>query len=243
MGILNLFPIRVPIGSVIDGNGTTRDVLMTPEFARALTDVLQRIGGPSGLGSDDIALLCSFGSTPIDLAAQASEAAQSAPADLTAQVSAMRAEISDLRNQLDTAQGYGALAQQIEEMRKLIGMIEDPGAAVRHLLTTMAPLKSPSFIGVPTAPTAVADTNTTQLATTAYVIGQASSSIPLVDGIAAPGISLRYTRGDHRHPTDTSRQPTIVAGTASGSRGANAALASLLTALAGSGLVIDNTTV
>jgi hypothetical protein len=35
-----------------------------------------------------------------------------------------------------------------------------------------APLSSPTFTGTPAAPTAAADTNTTQLATTAFVIGQ-----------------------------------------------------------------------
>jgi hypothetical protein len=37
---------------------------------------------------------------------------------------------------------------------------------------TLATLSSPAFTDTPTAPTAVADTNTTQLATTAYVVGQ-----------------------------------------------------------------------
>lgn len=35
-----------------------------------------------------------------------------------------------------------------------------------------APIASPTFTGVPAAPTPAVDTNTTQLATTAYVIGQ-----------------------------------------------------------------------
>ncbi len=56
-----------------------------------------------------------------------------------------------------------------------------------------------------TASTAAADTNTTQLATTAFVVGQAGSATPLVDGTAAVGTSLRYARQDHVHPTDTSR--------------------------------------
>ena len=36
-------------------------------------------------------------------------------------------------------------------------------------LTSLTPLASPAFTGTPTAPTAAADTNTTQIATTAYV--------------------------------------------------------------------------
>lgn len=38
--------------------------------------------------------------------------------------------------------------------------------------STYAPIISPGLTGTPTAPTAVVDTNTTQIATTAYVIGQ-----------------------------------------------------------------------
>jgi hypothetical protein len=73
--------------------------------------------------------------------------------------------------------------------------------------TSRSPVASPTFTGTPAAPTAAADTNTTQLATTAYVIGQAASATPLIDGTAAVGTSTRYARGDHVHPTDTTRSP------------------------------------
>lgn len=56
--------------------------------------------------------------------------------------------------------------------------------------------------------TLAADTNTTGLATTAFVVGQAGSATPLVDGTAAVGTSLRYARQDHVHPTDTTRLAT-----------------------------------
>ena len=71
---------------------------------------------------------------------------------------------------------------------------------------TPAPVNAPAFTGVPTALTAAADTTSTQLATTAFVIGQAGSAIPLINGVAASGTSPRYTRQDHIHPVDTSRQ-------------------------------------
>lgn len=63
-----------------------------------------------------------------------------------------------------------------------------------------------ALTGVPTAPTAAVDTNTLQLATTAFVIAQAASASPLIDGSAAVGSSTRFARGDHVHPTDTTRQ-------------------------------------
>ncbi len=44
--------------------------------------------------------------------------------------------------------------------------------AVAPDLSTYAPLASPALTGSPTAPTAAVDTNTTQVATTAYVVGQ-----------------------------------------------------------------------
>ena len=64
---------------------------------------------------------------------------------------------------------------------------------------------SPTLTGTPVAPTALADTSTTQIATTEFVTSQASNIAPLMDGTVAIGSSLRYARQDHIHPTDTSR--------------------------------------
>jgi hypothetical protein len=72
-------------------------------------------------------------------------------------------------------------------------------------ITGAAPLAAPTFTGVPAAPTAAADTNTTQIATTAFVLAQAATVDPLMDGVAAAGTSKRYTPIDHVHPTDTTR--------------------------------------
>ena len=97
-----------------------------------------------------------------------------------------------------------------------------------------APLASPTFTGIPSAPTAAASTNTTQLATTAFVMNQislgggvlsfnnragavtltladvttafpASTTNPLMNGTAGPGSAAAWSRGDHIHPVDTSR--------------------------------------
>jgi hypothetical protein len=67
---------------------------------------------------------------------------------------------------------------------------------------------SPTFTGTPLSTTAAVDTNTTQIATTAFVLAQAASATPIVDGTAAVGTSTRYARADHVHPTDTSRAST-----------------------------------
>lgn len=78
-------------------------------------------------------------------------------------------------------------------------------AAAQLTALAAAPIASPGFTGTPTAPTAAVDTNTTQLATTAFVLAQAGSSNPLVNGSVAVGSSTRFARQDHVHPVDTSR--------------------------------------
>ena len=96
-----------------------------------------------------------------------------------------------------------------------------------------APLNSPAFTGTPTAPTAAVDTNTTQLATTAFVVAQASAVSPNMDGTAAVGTSLRYARADHVHASDTSRaalaSPTFTGTPAAPTAAAQARAASVLT--------------
>ncbi|MDA3778749.1 MAG: hypothetical protein PF487_00715 [Bacteroidales bacterium] len=68
-----------------------------------------------------------------------------------------------------------------------------------------ANIASPTLTGIPEAPTAVANTSTTQIATTAYVLGQAANANPLMDSTVSIGTSLRYAREDHKHASDTSR--------------------------------------
>jgi hypothetical protein len=81
------------------------------------------------------------------------------------------------------------------------------GTAAFATIANYALLASPAFSGTPTVPTAAADTNTTQVASTAYVLGQASSTSPVMSGTAAVGTSLRYARADHVHPVNTSLAP------------------------------------
>lgn len=68
-------------------------------------------------------------------------------------------------------------------------------------------LDNPDLTGVPTAPTAAAGTTTTQIATTAFVAGNATNAPSTMNGVGAIGVSTRHARGDHVHPTDTSRAP------------------------------------
>jgi hypothetical protein len=67
---------------------------------------------------------------------------------------------------------------------------------------------SPTFTGVPTAPTAAVGTSNFQIASTAFVIGQASATAPVMDSTATIGTSTRYARADHVHPSDTTKVDT-----------------------------------
>ena len=85
-----------------------------------------------------------------------------------------------------------------------------------YLYVQKANLNSPAFTGTPTAPTLAADISNTGLATTAWVLGQASNAVPAMDGAATSGASKRFARDDHVHATDTSRAPVSSEGNKKG---------------------------
>lgn len=60
-------------------------------------------------------------------------------------------------------------------------------------------------LSVATATTPAVDTTDTHLATCAFVIGQAATNIPAMNGgSGAVGTAIRWARGDHSHPSDPS---------------------------------------
>jgi hypothetical protein len=69
-------------------------------------------------------------------------------------------------------------------------------SGLQTALDTKAPIASPTFTGTPTAPTATPGTNTTQVATTAFVLANAGS------GSGAPLASPAFT-GNPTAPTPT----------------------------------------
>jgi len=76
-----------------------------------------------------------------------------------------------------------------------------PAVALTMFDEDIVPFASPTFTGAPASTTAAVDTNTTQIATTAYVVAQAASATPLGNmATAVVGTSTRYARADHVHP-------------------------------------------
>ena len=70
-------------------------------------------------------------------------------------------------------------------------------------LNLKADLITPTFTGIPKSPTAAVNVNTTQIATTAFVLGQVGTATPLMNGTSAVGVSYLYSRQDHVHLSDT----------------------------------------
>lgn len=74
-----------------------------------------------------------------------------------------------------------------------------------YLNTIKAPLESPAFTGIPTAPTAADGTSTTQIATTAFVAGKDGTATPIAAAeTASVGVSKKLAREDHVHPSNLS---------------------------------------
>ena len=112
-------------------------------------------------------------------------------------------DVTGLQSALDGKQASGSYAASSHTHTS--SSITNFNSSVSGLITGYALLSSPALTDTPLAPTAAVDTNTTQIASTAFVLGQASSATPLIDGTATIGTSTRYARADHVHPVDTSR--------------------------------------
>lgn len=90
-------------------------------------------------------------------------------------------------------------------------------AAVQELDSEKAPLASPTFTGTPSAPTPAPMDTSTRLATTAWVQTTLAAlppagmypdnDIPEMNGVGSAGTNVEASRGDHVHPTDTTRAP------------------------------------
>jgi hypothetical protein len=89
-----------------------------------------------------------------------------------------------------------------------------PDAVIANYLATgtirIGNLVVSGTMSLPTGIVAVTqpvDTANTSVATTAFVINQAGTAAPVVDGTPTAGTTTRYARVDHVHPTDASRAP------------------------------------
>ena len=112
-------------------------------------------------------------------------------------------------------------------------------ASLTTLLAAKAPLASPALTGTPTAPTAAVDTNTTQVATTAYVVGQgylkSATAATTYAPLASPALTGVPTAPTAANGTNTTQIATCAFVLANASGGT--------TYTAGSGITIVGSTI
>lgn len=115
---LSAFPTRIAIGVFTGPDGKSYNVYQSPEFARALADVLSALGNGEGLDSASLTLLASFattiaGNTPD----AATTSADTLSIGLAADIGALRQELTGALVQLGQA---AAVVSGIE--RRLEGL-------------------------------------------------------------------------------------------------------------------------
>ena len=121
--------------------------------------------------------------------ANAAQAAAEATA-AAALSSAISTEVSNRNTAIGTAvdnlvEGAPALLNTLNELAAAINDDANYTTTITTALGTKAPLASPELTGVPTAPTAAADTNTTQIATTAFAKAEADAAQTAAEATAA----------------------------------------------------------
>lgn len=91
-------------------------------------------------------------------------------------------EITDLQGVLDgkADKVHTHVSADITDLQEKLDLKANK-SEVEASLNLKAPLADPAFTGVPTAPTASVGTNTTQIATTEFVVGQVADAIGKVD--------------------------------------------------------------
>jgi hypothetical protein len=81
--------------------------------------------------------------------------------------------------------------------------LDNTGAATFSRPVTMN--TTLTLLGSATGTTRGINDNSLNLATTAFLAGQAGTLSPIMDGTASVGSSIQFARQDHVHPTDTTR--------------------------------------
>lgn len=162
---LNLFPSHVPVGTVQvpDQNGSQKqyDVTMSAEFVRALSALFERVGGATGMSSDDIALLATF-STPPDLTAiRAVEDIQiDRSIGYEAEIATMKRAMEDMQAQFESVSGL------VSSLATLRHRIEDVEVVASYRDVFRVNWERPGTLGSLTANSVAATTLTASAAVT-----------------------------------------------------------------------------
>lgn len=202
------------LGRTTAGSGKAE--VLTPASARTLLDVYSTSGTDAAIAgvvsTEEAARIAADDALSTDLALKAPLASPGLTGNPTAPTASAGTNNTLIATTAFVMTAIGDLVASaptalntLDELAAALGDDANFAGTITAAIATKAPLASPGFTGTPTAPTAAADTNTTQIATTAFVVAQAGSTNPAMNGSVAAGTSLKYARADHVHPVDTSR--------------------------------------
>jgi hypothetical protein len=117
------------------------------------------------------------------IAAAASASTSAISAAIATEVSNRNTAIADAVD--DLVDGAPSLLNTLNELAAAINDDANYTTTITTALGTKAPLASPALTGVPTAPTAAADTSTTQIATTAFAKAEADAAQSAAEATAS----------------------------------------------------------
>ena len=169
--------------STAAGDATTKaNAAQAAAISAAATDATTKANAAQ-------AAAISAAATDATTKANAAQAAAEATA-AAALSTAISTEVSNRNTAISTAvdnlvDGAPALLNTLNELAAAINDDANYTTTITTALGTKAPLASPALTGVPTAPTAAADTNTTQIATTAFAKAEADAAQAAAEATAA----------------------------------------------------------
>lgn len=143
----------------------------------AINEVNDAVGASSGIDDEVTGLTTTWSSTKID-------------GEITSAVDGL----------VDAAPGA---LDTLNELAAALGDDADFAGTMTTALAAKAPLASPALTGTPTAPTAAGGTNTTQIATTAFVVARTPAASTTASGIVELADNTETQTG-----TDTVRAVT-----------------------------------
>ena len=163
-------------------------------------------------------------------AAQAAAISAAATAANSALTSAISTEVSNRNTAISTAvdnlvDGAPSLLNTLNELAAAINDDANYTTTITTALGTKAPLASPALTGVPTAPTAAANTDTTQIATTAFAKAEADAAQSAAEATAAADATTKANAAQAAATTAAATDATTKANAAQAAAEATAAAA------------------
>ena len=203
----------------------------------AATDATTKVAAEAALRVSGDAASVSTAAADATTKANAAQAAaiSAAATDATtkanaAQAAAISAAATAAGTAISTAvdnlvSGAPNLLNTLDELAAAIADDANYATTMTSALATKAPLASPALTGVPTAPTAAANTDTTQIATTAFAKAEADAAQAAAEATAASDATTKANAAQSAATTAAATDATTKANAAQAAAEATAASA------------------